>query len=236
MRIPVPSLLACIGTAAVLSLGVANAHSQNPQQPPATDSAAQASPIRPAPAAPATDSAAQASPIGAAHAGVSIAPRTAIPVRLTSAIDSGHLKNGDIVHATLASPVPLTPRGSQPAGAPAELTVIETQPAGRIAAAGEFSLQLVRVGSVSVSTDTLIYRGQPGHKDLPDSAPAIGTDAGLPAGAELTFHVLPPPAPAAGPPQSNGSTPGSINGVAPGSAPPAPPPDTTKPAGSPVPR
>lgn len=207
MRTRVSSLLAWICAAAALSIGAIHARAQNSHPPAVTDSAAQASPIRPAPSAPATDSAAQASPVGSARTGVSIAPHTAIPIRLTSAIDSGHLKNGDTVRVTLASPVSLTPHGSLPTGTPAELTVIETLPAGRIASAGELSLQLVRVGSISVTTDPLIYRGQPGHKDLPDSAPAVGTDAVLPAGAELTFRVPPPPAPAVGPPKPAGSTP-----------------------------
>jgi hypothetical protein len=98
--------------------------------------------------------------------------------------------------------------------------VIETLPAGRIYAAGEFSLQVERVGSIPVYTNTLTYRGQPGHKDLPDSAPAVGTDAGLAAGAALVFHVLPPPQPANGPPKALNKAPGSVDGVAAGNPPP----------------
>jgi hypothetical protein len=196
----------------------ASVSAQKTQNEPATDSAAQASPIRPAPATPAVDSAAQASPTGSDTRGsASVAPHTAIQVRLARSIDSGHLKNGDTVKATLSNAVALSPRGTLNAGAPAELTVVETLPAGRIYAAGEFSLQLLRVGSVPVYTDTLTYRGKPGHKDVPDSAPQVGTDAGLPSGAELTFHVLPPPAPANGPPNARNGVPGSVNGVAAGS-------------------
>lgn len=189
-----------MGLAVALSIAVA-AGAQRTQDSPATDSAAQASPIRPAPAAPATDSAAEASPVpsGSGH-GVSIPPETAIDVKLARGIDSGRLKNGDTVQASLAKPVALSPRGMLPAGTPVELTVVETLPAGRLYAAGEFSLQAQGVGPVSVYTDTLTYRGKPGHKDMPDSAPAVGTDAALAAGAELTFHVLPPPSPASGPP------------------------------------
>jgi hypothetical protein len=149
-----------------------------------------------------------------------VAPHTAISVRLANAIDSGHLKNGDTVHATLTSAVALSPRGTLNAGTPAELTVVETQPAGRLYASGEFSLQLLRVGSVAVYTDTLTYRGKAGHKDLPDSAPQVGTDAGLASGAQLTFHVLPPPAPANGPPNARNGGPGSVDGVAVGGPPP----------------
>ena len=137
-------------------------------------------------------------------------------LKLGRSIDSGHLKNGDTVAATLAKPVALSPKGTLDAGTPAELTVVETLPAGRIYASGEFSLQLERVGSVTVYTDTLTYRGKPGHKDLPDSAPAVGTDAALAAGAELVFHVLPPPAPANGPPKAGNRGPGSVDGVASG--------------------
>jgi hypothetical protein len=194
---------------------------QKTQSQPATDSSAQASPTRPAPAAPAVDSAAQASPIGSdARGGASVAPRTAIQVRLARSIDSGHLKNGDSVPATLSNAVTLSPRGTLNAGTPAELTVVETLPAGRLYAAGEFSLQLLRIGSVAVYTDTLTYRGKAGHKDLPDSAPQVGTDAGLASGADLTFHVLPPPAPANGPPNAPNGGPGSVNGVAAGGSPP----------------
>lgn len=198
------------------------ASAQKTQNEPTTDSSAQASPIKPAPAAPVVDSSAQASPIGSgARGGAYVAPHTAIAVRLANAIDSGHLKNGDTVHATLTNAVRLSPQGTLNAGTPAELTVVETLPAGRLYASGEFSLQLLRVGSVAVYTDTLTYRGKAGHKDLADSAPQVGTDAGLASGAELTFHVLPPPAPANGPPNSRNGGPGSVEGVAAGGPPPA---------------
>lgn len=195
------------------------ATAQKTQNEPATDSAAQSSPIRPTPTAPVTDSAEQASPIRSNNGpGLSIAPHTQISLKLGRSIDSGHLKNGDTVTATLAKPVVLTPKGTLDSGTPAELTVVETLPAGRIYAAGEFSLQLERVGHLAVYTDTLTYRGKPGHKDLPDSTPAVGTDAELAAGAELVFHVLPPPAPANGPPNAGNRGPGSVDGVASGTS------------------
>ena len=198
------------------------ATAQKTQSAPATDSSAQASPIKPTPAAPVTDSAQEASPIPSGSGrGVSIAPHTEIAVKLRRAIDSGHLKNGDMIAATLGKPVALSPKGSLELGTSAELTVVETQAAGRLYSAGEFSLQLLRVGLVSVYTDTLTYRGKPGHKDLPDSSPAVGTDAGLAAGAELVFHVLPPPSPANGPPRAGSKGPGSVDGVANGGSPPS---------------
>ena len=218
-----------ITLAAVLSVALA-ALGQKTQNEPATDSAAQASPIRPAPAAPVDDAAAQASPIRMGGGrGESIPAHSAIDVKLSRSIDSGRLKNGETVQATLSHPVTLSPKGTLPVGTPVELTVIETLPAGRIYAAGEFSLQAERVGPVGVFTDTLTYRGRPGHKDLPDSAPAVGTDAALAAGAELTFHVLPQPAPATGPPRAKNGGPGSVDGVATGAPPPAGSSKTTQP-------
>jgi hypothetical protein len=211
--------------AAVLGVSI-TATAQKTQNEPVTDSAAQSSPIQPTPRAPVTDSAEQASPIRSdIGPAISITPHTEIDLKLGRSIDSGHLKNGDTVAATVAKPVALSPKGTLDAGSPAVLTVVETLPAGRIYAAGEFSLQLERVGSVAVYTDTLTYRGQTGNKDLPDSAPAVGTDAGLAAGAELVFHVLPPPEPANGPPKASTEGPGSVNGVASGGP---PPPGSTK--------
>ncbi len=214
-RLPVAWPLAIV---AALSVCLA-ATAQKTQNEPATDSAAQSSPIQSTPRAPVTDSSQQASPIQSNNgSGVSLAPHTQIDVKVGRSIDSGHLKNGDTVAATLAKPVALVPKGMLDAGTAAQLTVIETLPAGRIYAAGEFSLQVERVGSIPVYTDTLTYRGQPGHKDLPDSAPAVGTDARLAAGAELVFHVLPPPVPANGPPKASNGGPGSVNGVANGTS------------------
>jgi hypothetical protein len=215
------SMVWLLAMAAALGMGVA-LRAQKTQDPPPTDSAAQSSPIQPTPHAPVTDSAGQASPIpsGGGH-GVSIAPRTQIDLKLERGIDSGHLNNGQTVAATLAKPVALFPKGTLNAGTAAELTVVETLAAGRIYAAGEFSLQVERVGSVPVYTDTLTYRGQPGHKDLPDSAPAVGTDAGLAAGAELVFHVLPPPEAVNGHPKASSRGPGSVNGVTSGDSPPS---------------
>ena len=198
------------------------ARAQSTQNEPATDSSSQASPIQPAPRAPITDSSSQASPIGSGDVhSASIAPHTVIDLKLGRSIDSGRLKNGETIPATLLKPVALSPKGELEPGSPVQLTVVETLRAGLISAEGEFSLQVQSVGPVPVSTNTLTYRGKPGHKTLPDSAPAVGTDAGLAAGAELVFHVLPPPAPANGPPKARNGGPGSVDGVASGAAPPA---------------
>ena len=197
------------------------------QQP--TDSAAQSSPTTPLPkSVPVDDAAAEASPMAESHAhGASFAVHAAIPVKLSEAVDSGHVKNGQTLLATLSAPVKLSSGGLLPAGTQARLTVIATVPAGKLNAVGEMSLQLVSVGKTGVFTDTLTYRGRPGHKDLPDSAPATGTDAGLAQGAMLTFHVQPEPTMASGPPK--GTHQGLVNGVSSGDAPPKKTPSGTPP-------
>lgn len=209
-----------IALTGLLTFGLACVGQKTQDEAP-TDSSAQASPIKSAPAAPVTDSSAQASPIRSGNGngnGLSIAPHTEIAVKLDHDIDSGKLKNGDTVSGTLAKPVTASQSSVLSAGTPVTISVVETMPAGRIYASGEFSLQLERVGQVTVYTDTLTYRGQPGHKDLPDSAPAVGTDARLAAGAQIVFHVLPPPEPANGPPKASNDVPGSVNGVTNGGA------------------
>jgi len=209
------------GLAALVALMASAASAQKTTSGPVTDSAAQSSPIQPAPPVPAVDAAAEASPLPDPRGGHAALPaNTAIPIALSRAIDSGRLKNGDTVTATLRSPISLR-NVHLAAGTPVQLTVVATVPAGKINAAGEFSLQVMRVGSVDVFTDTQTFRGQPGHKDLPDSAPAVGTDAGLASGAPLTFHVQPPPVAAGGPPAAGGTTPGSVTGRASGGPPPA---------------
>ena len=210
----------------ILVLGVAcEARAQVTTSAPVTDSAVQASPIKDAPRVPAVDTSAQASPIGlgSADQGPAVATKTAIPVKLDEAIDSGRLENGQTVLGSLTTPV-----GKLPIGTPVALTVVATMPAGKVNAVGEFSLQAVRVGKSEVFTDTLTFRGVPGHKDVADAAPAIGTDAGLVKGAALMFHVQMPPAPANGPPKAQGTVPGSVDGVAMGGP---PPPGSTPAAG-----
>lgn len=209
--------------ACALALGAAaSLPAQKPQSAPATDSSAQASPIQPTPAAKPVDSSALASPeIGpSVHGGAALPPGAAVRVTLGRAIDSGRLKNGDSVPARLSEPVRTTRGSVLPAGTPVVITVVATVPAGKLSAVGEFSLQAVRVGSVATATDTQTYRGRPGHKDVADAAPALGTDAGLAAGAALAFHVLKPPTPASGAPSQTARVPGAVNGTASGGAPP----------------
>ncbi len=199
---------------------------QRVQPQPVTDSAAQASPLTAVPHAPVDDASSQASPITQLRAkGATILPSTAIAIALGQDIDSGKLKQGQDVQAELTAPVAVQGSATLPVGTPVVLTVIETVPAGRIMAQGEFSLQVIRVGSVGVYTNTLVFDGKPGHQDLPDSAPALGTDAGLASGAPLTFQVQPSPTAAEKLPQDRENGPGSVNGVASGGP---PPPSTLK--------
>jgi hypothetical protein len=165
------------------------------------------------------DTSQQASPIAPERhgGGPALPAHTAIHITLDQGIDSGNLKNGQTIHAHVTSAVSSGGHAVMPAGARAELTVIAAVPAGKINAVGEMSLQLMRVGGTDVYTDTLTFRGHPGHKDLPDSAPALGHNAGLAHGALMTFHVLPPPAAAQGAPRTSGIAPGSVNGVSSGS-------------------
>ncbi len=184
------------------------------QQP--TDASVQSSPTSGPAKGLVVDGAVQSSPVPGTTAKPSgyLRPRTAIPLKLATAIDSGSLKNGQTVAATLTSAVPVVGGAAMAAGTPVQLTVVETLAAGKIASAGEMSLQVQRVGRLSVFTDTQTFRGQPGHKDVADSAPQKGTDATLAAGAMLTFHVQPEPGPVNGPPARKAVVPGEVNGVA----------------------
>jgi hypothetical protein len=171
----------------------------------------QSSPLQPAPKVPAVDAAVQSSPISEPQpSGVWVAPHTAVSIALNEAVDSGKLKNGQRVAARLTAAVSAHGK-TLPAGTAAELTVVATVPAGKLDAVGECSLQLVSVGGVAVYADTLTFRGTPGARLTPDAIPAKGTDATLPHGAQLTFHVLPQPVPATVPPPTVPNPPGSVS-------------------------
>ncbi len=165
-----------------------------------TDASVQASPVAPPPKAPVVDGSVEASPMpGGTKTATkgSIAPGTALPIRLSAEVDSGKLKNGATLQATLTAPVKAGTT-TVPAGAKVEVSVVEAVPADKISSAGEMSLQVMSVGGISVYADTQTFKGKEGHKDVADSAPTKGTDAELAAGATLTFHVLPPPTMAPG--------------------------------------
>jgi hypothetical protein len=156
------------------------------------DSSVQASPIKPPAPAPAVDDSVQASPVTGGPKttpGPTIAAGTAVRLRLERAANSAQMKNGDTLAAVLTGPVKVSGGKVLPAGTRVSLSVIATIPAGKLQSAGEFTLQVVQVGRVTVATEPQEFEGKPGHKDLPDSAPDKGTEATLPAGATLTFHV-----------------------------------------------
>lgn len=193
---------------------------------PPTDVSAQASPLASAPRSAVVDSSLQASPmIGppvsyAPSRASTIAAGTDVQVVLERSIDSGRLKNGEDASARLAAPVRLESGEVLPAGTPVVINVIETLPAGVLSAEGEFSLQAQQIGSVELFTNIETFRGKPGPRDVADAAPAVGTDAGLPAGARLTFRVLPQPSAAGGPPEESALSPGAVDGIAVGGPPP----------------
>jgi hypothetical protein len=211
--------LGALGLASGVALMGVPTPGQSTQNGPVTDSSAQASPVNATPKGPVIDSASQASPVPPSRVGApSFSTGEAITVHLQHAIDSGRVKNGENIPGTLDAAVRTQGGSTLPAGTPVVLSVIATVPAGKLSAAGELSLQLLRVGNAAVFTDTQTFRGKPGHRDLPDAAATVGTDAGLPAGAKLTFHVQPPPS--FDVQKVSNPSAGAVNGVASGQAPP----------------
>lgn len=156
---------------------------------PVVDSAAEG-PVAPPPkAAPADDSATESSPTTGIPRGVYIPVHAELEVRLRQAVDSGHVRNGDMVEAALAAPVKASDGRVLPAGTRVGVTVLAVAPAGKLESRGELTLQVTHVGPVGVLTDAETFFGQEGHKDLPDSAPAKGTEAALDEATTLRFHV-----------------------------------------------
>ncbi len=111
-------------------------------------------------------------PIASTGNGLGIPSGAPIVVRLRSAVDSGHAHNGDMVDGTLAAPI-----GNLPAGTPVRLTVVQAAPAGRISSYGQLSLQVVSIADRRVLSNTVTALGKEGAKELPDAAPARGTEA-----------------------------------------------------------
>jgi hypothetical protein len=142
---------------------------------------------------PATDVATESSPVASAPHGLGLAANTPVAVRLLKAIDSAHVRNGDMLDANLAAPVRASDGHTLPAGTRVGLTVLAVAAAGKIASRGEITLQVTHVGNANALTDVLTFHGQLGHKDLADSAPQKGTEASLAANTTLHFHVAPIP-------------------------------------------
>jgi hypothetical protein len=164
------------------------------QTPPGTTSApvvdsAPAGPVAPPPAAAVDDAAAEASPTSGIPKGVYIPAHAELAVKLHQPVDSGHLRNGDMIEATLAAPVRVSNGGTLPAGTRVGVTVLAVAAAGKLQSRGELTLQVTHVGAVGVLSDAQTFFGQEGHKDLPDSAPAKGTEAAVGGSTTLRFHV-----------------------------------------------
>lgn len=160
---------------------------------PVVDSAADASPATPPPAAPIVDNAAEASPVTPSPHGMALPANVEISIHVRQAADSAHAKNGEMLRATLASPMRGPGGKIVPAGTRVGLTVVTVAPAGKLQSRGEISLQVVSIAGVPVFSETITLHGQPGHKDLPDSAPAKGTEAVVAANTTLHFKIPPPP-------------------------------------------
>ncbi len=104
--------------------------------------------------------------------GLGIRSGTPIRVKLRVAVDSGHARNGDMIDGTLATSI-----AGLPVGTPVRLTVVQAVSAGRLTSYGELSLQVVSIADRRVLSDTITAQGKEGPKDLPDAAPARGTEA-----------------------------------------------------------
>lgn len=110
--------------------------------------------------------------VGVPHNALGIAAGTPIYVHLKQAVDSGHARNGDTVHAVLAQPL-----GKLPSGAPVNLTVVAAAPAGELGSSGVLSLQIVSINGEQMLSQVITAEGKEGKKLLPDDAPARGTEA-----------------------------------------------------------
>ena len=154
-----------------------------------------------------TDNSTESSPVSPGRRGLSLAVGTTVHMTLNTAVNSGVALNGDKVTGTLSAPV-TTSRGNMlPAGTLVDATVVSSAKAGTQSSGGVLSIQLTRVGGIPVVTDVRDFNGAEGHKDVPDSAPAKGSEAVAQAGAPLDFKVM-----------QQGKVPGVVPGVKPADA------------------
>ena len=157
---------------------------------PATDSATQASPLTaPAATSKPDDTATQASPMPTPAKGESIPADATLQVSISQALDSGRVHNGEHIRAVLKNPIRTSTGRVLPVNTEVEVTVLGTEPAGKLESSGEITLQVTRVDGIETISDVVTRRGTTGPRDLPDSAPAKGTDAILPAGTDLLFQI-----------------------------------------------
>jgi hypothetical protein len=167
-------------------------------QSSATDSSTQASPATAtAPPLPApTDASREASPVSAPPTTDAVRRRVHLQVRLSAAVTSATAHNGDTVRAKLTDPLRTVDGKTLAAGSTVLLSLVAVAPAGVMTSYGEVTLQIIRIGRHAVLSNTRTIRGAGGKRILPDSAPAKGTQAVLPAGTLLDFYLPPWPAPA----------------------------------------
>lgn len=121
-----------------------------------------------------------------ASLGNALGIRSGAPIRikLQADADSGHVRNGDMLDATLTEPL-----GGLLAGTPVRVTVVQSSRAGQMLSFGELSLQVVSIGRYAVLSDTITALGKEGPKEQPDAAPARGTEAIFPSSQTITLPL-----------------------------------------------
>jgi hypothetical protein len=141
---------------------------------------------------------------GTRPAGNVITVGTTLQIRVTQALSSGNALNGMALYGVLEAPVRTKTGVVLKVGTRVLGTVVSSARAGTIQSSGVLSVQLTHVGPAAVITNVLSFNGKPGHRDLPDSAPAKGGEARVDAGAQLQFQVM-----------ETGNVPGIVPGIAP---------------------
>jgi hypothetical protein len=139
----------------------------------------------------AVDTSAESSPASAERSGVYLPVNTEVAVQLKQGADSGKVRNGEMLDASLTAPVKTSDGKTLPVGTPVGVTVLAVGKAGEMESQGELTLQVTHVGPAKALTDAQTFFGQEGHKDLPDAAPAKGTEASVATGTTLKFRVAP---------------------------------------------
>ena len=137
-----------------------------------------------------TDISLEGSPLRATRPGAWIKAETPIRIKLSRAVTSGTVKNGDTVVGVLVDPVK-TGNGSLLApGTPIKATILTAAAAGKVQSAGVLSLQVYQVGGLQVISNVLEFAGQEGHREVADANPDQGTEAVVQAGTPLSFRAL----------------------------------------------
>ncbi len=103
-------------------------------------------------------------------------------MQLNTTVDSAHARNGDTLAGSLAAPL-----AGMPVGTPVTMTVISASSAGSVQSYGELSIQVLSVGNHPLLSNVVSAVGQEGKRELPDAAPAKGTEASFSAERPLTL-------------------------------------------------